>query len=677
MMRWSLPLLLVAGCHSTQSPTIEIHTTPDLSAVVTSFAEQVPWNPPVKVVVQDDLAAIVASPDAQLVLTAHADLTGCTECFRASNDNGSYGVHGDGPLGVQYGLATLLEAAGFKFHSPLHPQAPATIGTIPDSILGAVHAPEKKLRGVHLHTIHPIEAYNSHWADGPLDDAKKIHHWIVANRGNYIQWVALNDIQKDPTRAAAWQAKTKELVDDAHNRGLRVGIGVQLYGASDLQKGFNLINTPPSMVVDPTAEIDGNLALFAGLGFDVVNISFGEFSAFDPAKFIQALNIATKEIQTKLGAEVATLIHVGGLNAQQVTYMGETLPYYFLVKFADPSIDPWVHTVMYYDLYEDTGGAYDMTNFDGHRQYIYDRLTAGKPVGYFPENAYWIAFDDSVPLYLPLYVRSRWLDMSQMRAWAMMGGHADLDEHVQFSSGFEWGYWQQERATLRSTFELPSQWEDFFNDLFPSPLAADLIALTNAQHDALIGQRLAAYLAGRDAYIDTGDQANPPIHSQPDRPSFAEVAAMSPADRAAWKSSALDPLGAFATQLGTIRDQIVTHADANDQDQSEVLDGAAIDAARGRYIHDLYAAAYAFAEKQDYAALITDAMAALTDAQKALASRDTLIPPILRADSGGQATIYPFGYLAQADTLCYWTRELVQLQNLVTGGNQFVDGCIF
>jgi hypothetical protein len=46
------------------------------------------------------------------------------------------------------------------------------------------------------------------------------------------------------------------------------------------------------------------------------------------------------------------------------------LLYYFLIKFANPAIVPWVHTTMFYNLYEDTGLAYLHTEFDEHRAYL-------------------------------------------------------------------------------------------------------------------------------------------------------------------------------------------------------------------------------------------------------------------------------------------------------------------
>ena len=71
--------------------------------------------------------------------------------------------------------------------------------------------------------------------------------------------------------------------------------------------------------------------------------------------------------------------------------------------------------------------------FNEHRDYLEERLKAQTPIGYFPESAYWIAFDNSLPTYLPLYMRSRFVDLSEMKKVGT------LHDHVLFSTGWEWG----------------------------------------------------------------------------------------------------------------------------------------------------------------------------------------------------------------------------------------------
>ena len=147
------------------------------------------------------------------------------------------------------------------------------------------------------------------------------------------------------------------------------------------------------------------------------------------------------------GVEVTSRLHVGA--DLQVTYNDQEMIYYFLAAYADPEITPWVHTVMYYNLFEEANGAYHHEDFTEHREFLQDRLKNDLPVAYFPESAYWVAFDNPVPTYLPLYIRSRWLDMYEIRKWSEANDASYLTDHTLFSSGWEWGYWQNDVATLR------------------------------------------------------------------------------------------------------------------------------------------------------------------------------------------------------------------------------------
>src|SRR5262249_32748067 len=160
----------------------------------------------------------------------------------------------------------------------------------------------------------------------------------------------------------------------------------------------------------------------------------------------------------------------------------------------DPSIVPDIHTVMFYDLFEPADGAYHHVDFAEHRAYLAERMCAGKPAGYFPETAYWVAFDNSVPQSFPLYVRNRWLDLARLRSDVRCG---KLDTHLLFSSGWEWGYWLHDVTALRASYELPASYEALVEDAFGLDLAAAvpaMVELIEVQRTRLMGDRLVAYL---------------------------------------------------------------------------------------------------------------------------------------------------------------------------------------
>ena len=152
-----LSCVLLAACGSASPPPIEITVSPSALAAAQAFAAQVPWTP-IKVAGSEDPAGALHGGDG-LRVAAIVDLTNCVECFRVESVAGGFAIHADGVLGIQYGLATLLESAGFRFHQPLRPAAPKTLAQPPSDSpgFGVVHAAEKKLRGIHLHTPLTLE----------------------------------------------------------------------------------------------------------------------------------------------------------------------------------------------------------------------------------------------------------------------------------------------------------------------------------------------------------------------------------------------------------------------------------------------------------------------------------------------------------------------------------------
>jgi hypothetical protein len=396
---------------------------------------------------------------------------------------------------------------------------------------------------------------------------------------------------------------------------------------------------------------------------DNVNLSFGEFFGADPAVFVQRVDEAYAAIQeVRPGIEVSSPIHLGDQASLEVTYMGETLLYYFLIKFARSPITPWVHTVMFYNLFEDAGGAYFHDEFSDHRAFLEGKLRAGQPVSYFPESAYWIAFDNSIPLYLPLYMRSRWLDLQRLRPAGR------LRDHVLFSSGWEWGYWQTDAATLRFTWALPASWDDAVKGFFGEAVGALIGRLGEEQHDALIVKRLAAYLAGRDQIIDAGEALG--IVSQPDRIEFDQIA-MTPDFRA----RVLEPLKAHADAVTAIdADRAALALPATDPFLAELNDAFEITARRARFAFqvnkagaDLDAAAITAAEGE-----LAGAKEIVSRRRKGMHEPD--VRTIVR--NTPNATFYQYGYLREADTLCFWERELAQVRRLVLRTGEAVPGCV-
>ena len=695
-------LLLLLGCVYDVGG-IAVVAAPDVTAVLGDFVANI----------GDDRIVLIESDDPTRTARRYSDAVAVTieatgslapECYALRSDTtksadaGFHAVGGD-VLGAQYALADALEQRGYGFYHPEETVIPADLAASPWSPArwdSAVHCPEQSVRGLDPHTLHPIEFMQDAWmpsADG-LNRAERVVDWLVKNRGNQLQWPALGNILDSSADAAAWADHTGALVDYAHARGVQTAIGVQLFGGANLQEAFDLIEDPDASEEARRAEIDQRLRVLlkpsggSVIAFDKVNLSFGEFSGESPEVFIDNVNLFVDVLRGIADEDGRTIepdatIHVGA--DQTITYNDEEILYYFLVKYADPSIVPYIHTVMYYTLFDDAGGAYGHDDFSEHRQYLQDRMDADQPVAYFPESAYWCAFDDSVPLYLPVYIKSRYDDM---RALAD-AGYA-LDQHVTFSSGWEWGYWQTDVAVLRMGWSLPQTWEDAVRADFPAlPSATQdaIIALAELQEQALIVGRLAPWMAGRDAFMDIGRSAG--IVAQPDRPKFDEIVAMSVEDRAGFQDTVVAPLRQLGVDtralLGPVQAAPTGLEDGAEGEtpwQREVADGIEIDALRAEYMAAVLDAVLAYADGDAAAAAehITTAETTFTAAQAVVARRHADLHDPDPARLTGlleNPTLYDYGYLRHADTLCFWQRDDAQVRNLVLGESNVDPGCAF
>jgi hypothetical protein len=678
-------LALVSVACDPGPPVVPEPPLRELAIVVTATAR--PAIDELAILLPADRIAIRTRPDPIAALDtvedpiaiALLDDRDCIECYEIERaGDAQIVVHGDAPLGLVYGLAAVLEAIGIRFAHPFRTHVPAVLAPPSTLATGVVVAPEIATRGLQLHVIHPIEAYFAVWEPGDqsVEDARRIFAWIAANRGNVVHWPGLDDLES-PGPAEVWRAHTRILIERAHRLGLRVGLAMQLFGASNLQRGFDLVDRAG----DPAPQIEERLDILRDVPFDDLSVSFGEFFALDPAAMVATLDLAYDGIQARWpGAPVGAHVHVGASPSLRVTWMGDDIPYYFLAARADPAIVPWIHTVMYYDLFEDAGGAYLHDDFAEHRELLFETMRAGREVAYYPESAYWVAFDNSVPTYLPLYLRSRFVDLDGIRD----AGVGALPMHLVFSSGWEWGYWQNDAATLRMSHTLPARWDEVLGPLFPAewPLAevtAAIVDLTTAQHQALIVERLAPWYAGRDTVIDFGERSG--IIGQPTRPSYETILALGVTERATFVAAVIDRLDALAVASEAALDRLrASGVPESDPFAAELIDGFEIDVARAAFGAALLRAVIDEAEGRDPIASIAAAEAALATAQTIVARRYAGMhhrdPALLVAARRRTAGLYDYGYLRDAHSLCFWERERAQVRNLLLGETTEIPGCV-
>ncbi|MDB4961716.1 MAG: hypothetical protein JWP01_1715 [Myxococcales bacterium] len=661
-------VLLLAACGDNLQGQITIVSDPQWQPALREMAELTPYS---GISVRNEDPAgfqIVVVDDPAIPL----------EGFQLTLDPGgeTIRVQAHDVLGAQYGVAAALEGMGFRFRHPFDPYVPRVpvVGAIDETL----HTPDIRVRGLQLHTLHPIEGYFAFWepGKGSTTDAHRIIDWVIKNRGNFLQWVALDNIMK-PEFHEPWKAFTQELLAYAHSRGVRIGLNIQLFGQSNLQNAFDLSDDKTGMI-PLRDEIHARLPLITqDLPFDVYTLSFGEFFNAEPQKFIDSVNTAFNELQAVApNAEMHTLIHVG--DNQRIDFMGENLIYYFLAKFADPRIITDVHTVMFYNLFEDAGGAYHHDNFVDHRLLVQNKMCAGERVAYQPETAYWVAFDNSVPQFYPLYVHSRLLDLDMLQR--PEGPCGTLDQHYLFSTGWEWGYWLNDVTALRASYDLVTPETAIAEELAPDlgPQAATLVSqMMEVQHQRVLLGRLTGYLVGRDSVIDIGRQLD--IISQPDRVTFDQLVAGTGRTEVI---EMLFEMRRYADELDALDQDLGKLVLKENRWSRELRDGFAIDRLRAKFVAATYDATLAkIAGDTDAAdAAFREAEDLIAQARIVVARRHGDLHDSIGSRHVGitaNQTFYQFGYLFFANNLCYWTRELEQVEGILTGTTPRPPSCFY
>lgn len=611
--------------------------------------------------------------------------------------------------GLLYGTYALLERLGFRFNHPFHPTVPPQLN-LPKPGEQQSEAPNWPQRALHQHTMHPLElthVLNGWGPKGPGDQVgwEKLRgewelylEWLIANRQNEVEWVLL---EKGPwqsfSRSTLRQKRLLALVEQAHGWGLRAGIDVPL--ALGQQNAWRLL-TQVGDRSDEKRQIEENLDWLMGAGFDFVTTELGlsEFHNAGDAAMLNWLNQATAHLADKHQKAFFTKIHIssGQLSENyRDPETGKPLNFNFLPHYADPRLGIMPHTVQIYSL-DDPAPTYGHQDFREMLKFI--RLEMGKrPLLWYPETSYWVNYDINVPLFLPVYAARRLHDLrllAQAEAENLAQGQpqARIQGQAIFSSGFEWGYWLNDRITARGAW-LPNPLErseaDNLRTLLTealSPVGSDLpdwVALLEKtieiQHQLLVlgqvnGQKPQniqlrsgmAYLAGSDTWSEMAGYLRksgilPGFQTQPDR--LEPQAVRHQREALKLYLAEIQPLlTAMTYEFQALSQQCQTLQKRQPSDlAAEICDGLEINALRARFVLGQYkqAAQAHVGQKQSAQRWLARAQASLAAAQQVVLRREKHY----RADAqriagwGPNPTAYRYGYLWQAHALHFWRRD--------------------
>eukprot|EP00937_MAST-01D_sp_MAST-1D-sp2_P000200 g200.t1 len=399
-----------------------------------------------------------------------------------------------GSGGVVFGAYAALARLGFGFLHPLQPslppagRAPPTTALLPLGVLEA-SAPQWPERGFSHHTQHTVElmytlngvgsvplgayADEGAFATG-LPMVARWAEWLAARRQNRAQWILLDlpgarngggglapgaNFTWSPLR----QGRLARLVRIFHGYGVSVGVDVPLVFTQE--NSMNLARPGAGAPVAVQIAASTDWLLDAGFDFVASESGFSEFTHGSDAQMLEYMNEAAQHLRgsAKRRADFYMKVHVS--SGQHCTNFsdprtGEPLNFNFLPMLADPAVGVYPHTVQFYGLRDPVANSYGQANFTFMEDWMFyiarqqqPSASASAPASatpaprarrrkivFKPETAYWGNFDNTVPLFLPLYALKR-VDDLQRIARRERGEGVKLDGQVVFSSGWEWGYW--------------------------------------------------------------------------------------------------------------------------------------------------------------------------------------------------------------------------------------------
>lgn len=616
--------------------------------------------------------------------------------------------------GNDYGAYALLEQLGFAFLHPLAPVIPAQL-VLPGT-LDVRESPRWPVRGIHLHTMHPLELTDLLNGWGPagtgdeagwesqLPEWDSFLEWLIANRQNRVEWVLLSsDSWADFADGAVRAQRLKTLVDHAHGFGVAAGADAPI--ALTQQHTWRLVRSTGTLA-EETAQIDAHLDWLMGAGFDFFSTESGtsEFTHPDPARMLAWMNEVAAHLDSAWGKRASIKIHAStGQTADGYTDpdTGAPLNFNFLPHYADPRLGVLPHTVQLYSL-DDPAPTYGNGDFSEIHRFL--SMEAGsRDVIWHPESAYWVSYDADVPLFLPVYGERRLHDLRLIAAdedAGVLGRGAHTGSRIQgqmlFSSGWEWGYWLNDLIAARAAWDPHTEISDdaqaFARALDPvvapfGSLGEQLRTLLVEEaldqrallvHGAVNGVTPAdpykrtgqAYMQGWESWDDVGELARqipslPRIATQPSKLGLIEM--RNPLHDGPDYVHELEPLLAAmesdfdgsASSLEAIASQAAGPATPL---IAEIADGARIDALRATQLHGLYDSVGGDPSIHDdawRAQRLQDARAALDAAATVVARRESAYRvPVARIASWTPGpTAYPYRYLWTAHSLHYWWRD--------------------
>ena len=402
----------------------------------------------------------------------------------------NYTLRSQSVQGLTFGIYGLLdEVLGFRF---IHPKK--TI--VPDEVkwpkeLKYSASPRFMKKGFHLHTQHPLELTEQlHNPDFPnaWEDVKQYIDWLVRNRQNYWEWCLLRTVDMEK-----WQPHAKRMVDYSHERGLMIGVDVSLHMIQ--QRTFQLYKSWPKSWRSKEQQLLRSLEDLYYADWDFLNVEFAtaEFIGGKEKLKSRLKRTLIETARNKYQSNIMGRKHV----VSEENMVGEQADVFNATDSIDLYRGVGIHTVMMYSLEDSVAPVYENKNFHHiHKDMLKESKV--REVWFYPESAYWVTYDNSVPMLLLPYLSGRLSDI-------LLCEKEHIPNHLTFSSGWELGYWAVDwsiaRWSWKSSFNgeehipEPLEWVSALS--YPETVKANLESHLQLQQEYLLNKNLLRYMCAQ------------------------------------------------------------------------------------------------------------------------------------------------------------------------------------
>jgi hypothetical protein len=481
--------------------------------------------------------------------------------------------------------------------------------------------PALRIRGFHLHTLHPNE-----WVQGFLQEqprvAEALVRWVARNGQNAFDLVLL----RMPLRKIAPQLEGPFRL--GQSLGLYTGISIGV--ALQQQKIFRLLNIWQSFISSNSDEIieSGLKELIREIPLSFIQIKPGT-SEFTPVKYekgLRWLNLLGR-IGAEKGVPIFVKAHVS--NNQHHKTLGN---FNFLPQHASSQVGIWPHTVMFYGLLDKKAPMYSNENFTRMREFLLKEKDR-RPTWYYPETSYWIGMDIDVPLLLTDYLQTRVEDLKWLHEQKVEG-------QMNFTTGHALGGWLYD-WNLALNADLDYKFDP-------------LIAIKLLGEDPYVWGKLMAFQ--HKWFKEEGVIAMLTAANLQDEISSSERIHK----RAIMKELSNDPV-LLANELKLLEDAF-KHWPAFSGIKSAELQGL-MRVTWMRHVHAIEIRRALVGEKKVHIKRAEEIRLKAQAIIKSQMSLETNYPKLPLFETHSNPTGYQFGYLYPAATLYWWNREETQIRD--------------